>query len=169
MINKKAQLDKIITTLPVLILIFIIMGIFIILATSITLLGDSPSEIKPHSSTFYELDGLLTKPVQVKLSSGQTEEMMVLDAFLLATEKRIEQDSLREELKKLLKEEGDCVLLGPFAYIVILGKIENVHAETLVTNKKGFLNTLRVSYKDQRIITNYFYGKCDNPHEEYNE
>jgi len=107
MISKRAQLGKIITFLPVLILIVIIISIYITLAAGITLLN---FEVKP-TITSPNLPGI-HKNLLFETITINGQNLIVYEAAIKTLSGEIPQNTLKETLKSLsLKDENNCIIL----------------------------------------------------------
>jgi hypothetical protein len=121
--NKKGQIGKLISSMPLMILIFIIMGIFIFLALSM-----SVNRSASNSAAFVQnlhIDDVMTKEVVIKVD-GQLQKMQLLEAVKIkatddinAAEKtltpnalfnyRIEGGDFGEIAKQLITPDRDCL------------------------------------------------------------
>ncbi|MFH1425149.1 MAG: hypothetical protein ABIG28_00250 [archaeon] len=107
--NKKAQTGKIIATLPVLILLVIIMGLFITLAMALSALN-KPDELKATSLNLPE-NNLLLQQIEVELNDETTKTLLIHDAVALTLKGKLREDEMNSKIKSILKEENDCYLL----------------------------------------------------------
>jgi len=123
--KKKAQVGKILASLPVLILVIIIMGLFITLSVLIT--GIHKPKFKPAASVMnIPPDNLLTQMLKANIvdpskpstwewgliKKGRTEQnILVVDAFKLYLNGEIKKQDLSLALNELAKKEKKCYLL----------------------------------------------------------
>jgi hypothetical protein len=177
--NKKGQIGKIITSLPVMILIFIVIVLFVVAAAGIILL-DRPSEAAALSSGD---PSFLLMEVDV-----EGESMTVLDAYIrwreegaeLYDEEKYDLFNLSDSVEVLVTKNNDCLGLtwgrekNPatysnteiFSYFqedsepFTLGfgcpigcEIEKYHDKAL-TSQISFLLDGEVVYME------YYYGRC---------
>ena len=178
--NKKAQMGKIITSLPVMLLIVVIMGIFIFLSAAASLFNsetfDAAASINPE-------DSLLLKNIQIQKDNKITE-MPVLDACYEYYKKNIKRDELIEQLKKLVTEKNSClgITIGetpnPSKYsglesldyfLLILeknGKVSVGHPGSVsasVTERyQSRLDSAELTLKDKKLYIDYYLGACAN-------
>lgn len=102
--SKKGQLGKIITALPVLILIFFIIGVYLVLT--------SFAYVFKGASSFYFIEGVdvddfLLHGVQI---NGQ--KMPLLDVLIQFQDEKIEREMVNEEFKRLVDDQNNFLLLA---------------------------------------------------------
>lgn len=106
--EKKAQIDKIIETFPVMLLIFLLMGIFIFLSVG-------AKSIKQPS--FPEItvnvpgaDNLLLREIELFVNK-EMKKMFVFDALMLVERGEIGRNDFEKANLDLTKKEEKCVIL----------------------------------------------------------
>lgn len=181
MINKKAQMGKIIVTFPVMLIIVVIMALFIFLSFTISALH-KPSSFQASETTSTEKNLLMQK---VKIPTiDQEKYVLVLDAIQLYENKLTSRSIFEESLKELLNSKTNCVAIakslnenpssekGGAAYDDIL--IEFIDEQTFVTGtvgsiplelqkykEKNLFNKFSFKNKDSQLIfVEYYYGVC---------
>ena len=163
--NKKAQLGKIITTLPVLIFIILIMAVFVALsAGAFVFKGKYPPS--PAGFTLTQ-DNLLFNMIEVKLKDSTVKKILVLDAVAKTIKDEIKKEELTNALKPLLSSQNNCAFVsvdggiiaqtaqykkGTFEEIKKFGN--NIDSEE-ITRK-----TITLGGKEYRIEA--YYGACRN-------
>jgi len=135
--NKKAQLGRIITTIPIMILVIVIIGFFIIMSAGIFAFKGKTSA----TPTSIHHDNLLLQQIKIEIN-GQEEEMLILDAAIKMIKGEISESKLKESLKPLVNKQHPCLFLTP----------EKIHL------KKGSQN-IRIGYiyKNGEVLPNYYY------------
>jgi len=101
--NKCGQLGKIISTLPVLFLIFIVLGVFIYL--SVVAANAKPASLNLGASGTFD-NNLLLERVEIDGKS-----VLVFDAGLLYVRGELSEQDFQEKLEGLLSEDNDCLFL----------------------------------------------------------
>lgn len=102
--SKKGQLGKIITALPVLILIFFIIGIYLVLTGF--------AYVFKGASLFYFIEGVDTNDFLFHEIQINGQKMLLLDALIQFQEKKIERDMVNEEFKRLVDDQNNFLLLA---------------------------------------------------------
>jgi hypothetical protein len=105
MIPKKAQIEKAVT-FPVLILLIIILGAFLILASTIAI--KSPIKTtKANEINFNPSDNSYFKTVNVKLPDDTEKRIQIYDALTLSIQRKVKSIDFQGELD----ETNNCYLL----------------------------------------------------------
>jgi len=100
LMNKKAQLGKLIIAFPIILLVFVIMGIFIFLAATSTFILGGGSQ-----KAYGEIPGddLMLKPIIVDFNGSGAKRMLVVDALALYIDKGYGRgDKYHEEMANSL-------------------------------------------------------------------
>ena len=176
--EKLGQLDKIIASIPVFILIFIIMGIFVALAFGLRGFKTSPVAVGISEE-------LLLKEISLALN-GEEKKMLVFDAIVLFQQKKIGYDKLNEILSSFLNKENECLglaigertdpagltggeALDDFFFKLKNNKIDSYHLGARVPAFEPYrdVGILRqISFvpigeePEKRIFVEYYYGGC---------
>ena len=115
--NKKAQIGKVISFVPTLIIVIVIMAIFIVLSTTISLKNGFKLDTPQALSTLPK-NNLLLQEIPVTIDDKETT-MLVYDAYYFFLEDHVETrftnrrvgSSLQNEVEDILNEENDCYIL----------------------------------------------------------
>jgi len=163
--NKKAQLGKIISSFPAIILTFFIMLIFIFLAASFSVLKNptfSRSSIFP----------LGTEDILLQSVSINNENYLFLEALYLNHQGILSRSQLFESINPLLNEKNNCYILlddiTPPGHNAIIGYKLSNELEEIRDNPRNAIpnweNALKKTFsininKEIKEIT-YFFGRC---------
>jgi len=162
--NKKAQLGKILTTLPVLIIIIIIMAIYIAASGALSLKG--PSEKQPFLETNSQ-NNLMLQSITIQVDN-QEKELLVLDALYLmmtmklSSDPRESEEMVFDEIKKLINEDQNC-------YLIHSDLSSNYRSYKYPGNDIDFLefnvlspHALRTTIKSDQLAGTFthYYGRC---------
>ena len=169
--NKKAQLGKIITSIPIMLLIFVIMGVFIFISA-----GASLTKSKVGDVNFLSLvpgDDLMLKEIVVNVQGAEdkveVKKLRVIDAFAMYLSKKINKDDFRESLYEII-DKGKCMkirygedkLYAVYAKRDVLGDLNELEQTGKVLY---FVNNDReismVVKEGTKVNINYNYGECD--------
>lgn len=112
--NKRAQLGKLIISFPIILAVFVIMGIFIFISATASIIKGSESD--PMKIGTIPGDDLMTKSIIVDLDgNGQAERMLVVDAVAQYLEKGYERgDKQHAEMRNSsgnLMSDGDLLFI----------------------------------------------------------
>ena len=102
--NNKAQLGRIITIFPVMLLIFIILGIYLI-TTGFAFLIKQPSV--PANINSLDSEQILQKEITVN-----GEQTLLLNALIQFKQEKIDRSTIKKELDKLVNENNELLLLA---------------------------------------------------------
>ncbi|MDO8459811.1 MAG: hypothetical protein Q7S74_01755 [Nanoarchaeota archaeon] len=105
--QKRAQLGKIITTFPVAIIIILIMAVFIVSASLISLFN---IPLLPTTITLGE-NSLLLQKVSVANQKSVSQETLVIDAVKQRIENKMAGQELGESLLPLITKEDECAII----------------------------------------------------------
>jgi len=173
--NNKAQLGRIITIFPVMLLIFIVLGIYLI-TTGFAFLIKQPSV--PANINSLDSKQILQKEITVN-----GEQTIMLNALTQFKNKAIERSSLKQGLDKLVDKENNILLiaiaenenpgnnLGGEAsnnFVIKFNEEEGNFAafHDFFSNyrKKGLLNQVSFTINNNgqltKVYLEYYYGPC---------
>ncbi len=105
--DKKAQLGKIISSVPLMILIFVIMGLFVMLAAGFSLAKGSKDSPKFVYGNIAQ-DDLMSQEVSVAFPGEQAETMLVIDALAKSYSKKDYEGFRKEGLSDYFKPLVDA-------------------------------------------------------------
>ena len=150
--NKKAQLGNIVSTFYIMFLIFIIMGIFLFLVTTISALKSPsiPNAIIPSLS--------LSNFNIIKITQQETH---VIDAMQLYLLKKTTLEEIHSQLIPKLDSLNDCYLLYTEPS-TIKGYNYNNGSPTPIINSDNY-NKIKFTIKDSQnrpVDLFYYYGAC---------
>ncbi|MBU0760876.1 MAG: hypothetical protein KJ600_02235 [Nanoarchaeota archaeon] len=108
--NKKAEAERIIMFIPVLIFVVIIMAGFLFLSVGATLIKTpKPQEV---SFTKFAKDNLLLEPVEVEFPNSEKKEILLFDAIYKCLNEDISLSLLLPALAKFIDEENKCIVIS---------------------------------------------------------
>jgi len=102
--SKKGQLGKIITALPVLFLIFFIIGVYLVLTNF--------AYVFKGSSLFYFIEGVDNDDFLLHEIQINGQKMLLLDVLIQFQEKKIEREVVNDEFKRLVDDQNNLFLLA---------------------------------------------------------
>jgi hypothetical protein len=182
-LNKKGQLGKLISSFPIMLLVFIIMGVFIFISASVSL-ANVGKETPVFAEEIVTQDDLMLKMINVDMGDGKMQQMKVIDAAKKVYDETIEALSLNQQLELLLNDYNNRLFIywddkqnpvndglnDRFNFIRRDG--ETVNIQGIVGGKVGpesryvdagvVRSTSFLTYKDgteKRIYIDYYYGK----------
>lgn len=175
--GKRGQVDKIISTFPVMLLVFLLMAVFLFL--SVGAKGIKQPAFPEITINVQKGDNLLLKEIEISMDE-QTKKMFVFDAVILVESGEIKRDDVEKAILELSKREGKCAILikGHTDKILITRKnyfytdydwrFNNgweFYYDEAPYREKGLLNFISVNLnkpenkrEDVRLI--YYYGGC---------
>lgn len=176
--GKKGQIDKIIETFPVMLLIFLLMGIFIFLSFGAK--GIKQPSYPEITVNVPGWDNLLLKEIDISFNK-EMKKMFVFDAIILVEREEISRDDLEKAILDLTKKEEKCAILikGHSDKKLITGnryfytdydwrfdKGKGFYYDEKTYREKGLLNFLSLitenkgkdKREDIRLIS--YYGEC---------
>ena len=181
---KRGQLGKIITSFPVMILIFLIMAVYLLLTGLVfTIKGSSvPSEISS-----VELEPVLLKEINIEIDKTK-KNLLIFDAIAAYWNDKITIYQLGEELEDFMRRasnedyclaiaqglnENPAGLLGGEAINDFFYRYKDgtMYLEGNIGTKPGILRryegegllnqiSFAVSNPNRRIYVQYYYGRC---------
>jgi len=173
--EKRGKTGQIITTIPVMILIFIIMGIFVLLSASIFQLKKAENKVPDKIVAESFKDSFLLEEIEI-----EGEKILLFD-FIADIEGVEERDFARGILKGYFEktaEDGECMFLmlqsGSFRNELAEFKKENGEVSDFGLLKNddsrfifhdlyelgGYMKEIRADFgKSDRKIS-YYYGEC---------
>ena len=173
--NKKAQLGKIIATLPVLILVVIIMGLFIAIAAAITTLHKPSFETASPAIIIDNNLLLQTVEIEHKLNDETSafEKYLVMDAVYLSLQEELNPDKesagdirkkIPDALGSLQKKTNNCYLLK-YSYDIIIGRsiisekdlFRSNDYENSLEGKTSFTN---FNIEGKTMEVEHYFGTC---------
>jgi hypothetical protein len=134
--NKKAQVGKIIATLPVLILIVIVMGIFVALTYAVAA-QNSPAQLKPISRISLK-NNLLLQTIDYTLALNNQvsiqKDILIFDAYVdfedtTPAKRLFSKDELEKKLEDLIRknDEKECIILSKGKTKFPAGIVEEIY------------------------------------------
>jgi len=151
--SKKAQLGKIITGFPVLILIVLVMGVFIAFSTYISI--KNPIELDKVSQVTLTTNNLLLQSITIQME-GEEKEMLIFDII-----KSVPKEKIHEGLKPTLTEENDCYLFFE-RFDIIKGYRFDTIGQIIPIIEDDKYPTKKRKYKsgDTEKEIWYYFGPC---------
>ncbi len=110
-LNKKAQLGKVISSFPVMLLIFLIIAVYLILSV-FAIEIKSPSLPAITATIPGDIESIETQSILLNEITIKGEKITILDALIKFEEKEIERDDLYDELKKFVDKNNNILLLA---------------------------------------------------------
>lgn len=108
--NKQGQLGKLITSFPIMLLIFVIMVVFVIISAALS--ATRIHEGRTSEFLSFGSDGdLMLKEISVNIG-GQMQEMRTIDAFALYLTGEADKGSFVNSLKNLLDSDNNCIIFS---------------------------------------------------------
>ena len=168
--SKRGQIDKIITTLPVLIFIILIMAAFIFISFSLRTIKDPQ---KPALASFKGANDFLLKPVEVVIN-GTTQHVLVIEG-VVRSGNRLEQrpddkqfnDAFVRALIALSSPSDDihsCLLISsPTNYFFVRDGTYDPDSKAQMLshyNDEGALTHLSLPLSGKEFLVEYYYGRC---------
>ncbi len=175
-IGRRGQIGNIITTFPVMILVFLLVVIF--LAITAIFFGNKVGY--PESFGTVGREDLLLKEVSVKYDGG-TRQMTVFDAFLEYSRGNIEREEIENGVKSLASD-NTCVILdsggrvgNAMAYRIFDGKAVSFLSTGSAGNSAGgryipsiyipekyspVLNKISINIDGEETEIRSYYGEC---------
>lgn len=161
--NRRGQIDQIITGSVVIVVVFFLMALFVIASSNI---GSIVS--KGSSAHVAVADPILTKLVTVKIDENK-KEVTLLEALILENEGTIELEDIRPEINSLLTTEGECFILElngpsssqPSAYALFEYDDKFLFSGDLYMDQK-FLTKASFEYQSTESVkeVSTYYGRC---------
>lgn len=169
MLNKKGQIDKIITAFPVLLLVFLLMGIFIFLSFSVKVIKKPAFPEIILEDQFIEKNNILLKEVEIDNKKYSVIEGLYSIGYIDGPQQQNEKErnfysKFTPQLVKLASESC-LILLTSKNYIFVhkgifdLGNKDRVISDYKASGKLRHLNLI-INEKDSFI--DYYYGGCIN-------
>ena len=169
MLNKNGQIDKLITAFPVLLLVFLLMGIFIFLSFSIKVIKKPAFPEIILEDQFIEKNNILLEEVEIDNKKYSVIEGLYSIGYINGPQQQNEKErnfysKLIPQLVKLASESC-LILLTSKNYIFVhkgifdLGNKDRVISNYKVSGKLRHLNLI-IDGKDSFI--EYYYGGCIN-------
>jgi len=175
--SKKAQVGKIIATLPVLVLVVIVMGIFMALTYAVAA-QNIPDALEAKSLSTHK-ESLHLQTIKISLQTQPEKEMLFFDALSFLTKDHYDGFSttyltpsiLANTIANTLDNNNDCYYLDARPVIQTAYKFENGKAvinnplKNFFENKHEELPTIELpittgTYSGKSIKTYYYFGTC---------
>jgi len=171
--NRRAQIGKGIVFLPVLLFIIMIMAAYLFVVAGSLI--KQPAPINPESVSLTDND-ILLKKIDISINEKETE-MLILDAYILYENKKIEKNMLYEKLKSLISDENRCLVISKkfgndenkFEYLnnfyfekygdIILDASTFDYSSTEPDKNIKPINLLLNADTKKKYIS-YYYGRC---------
>jgi hypothetical protein len=172
MINKKGQIGQILTSLPVMFLVFIVMLLFVIASAFIST-AKNPVDLG-EGRVLFTNDLMLQK----------INDNFVYENIVFYHNGKIKENELRNIIKKILKSENECIILTQGNIEDPLPTITNDVVDDyyfkyedgkVIESNKGFVTRTFKEYDDagilvhlyfydivhkKRVFLKYYYGEC---------
>jgi hypothetical protein len=160
-------MGKIITTIPTLILIVIVMGVFIGLSIAASTMKDS--KIEPANLVTLPENNLLLQTIEVEFE-GEVKKMLVYDVLNLIIKHRLDlsEVNLHKILSKLLNEEKNCYYLNgmPGQYNFNAWKYNPTQQIEDYRDHDGIEEASQsktfTDDKGTEITVRHYFGRCPN-------
>ena len=178
MSNRKGQLGKALTFLPVLLVLVVILTLYILLTSALSITKHVSS---PMLVSFVSSDSLLMKTVEVSVS-GTKRQTSVLGAYLLMKRGEIDAFAFERSLLPLVSAEHPCAVFAQGGKASpALGKGGNAWGNYLLRwnegsprgsnpgyvplglakyQKSGALQPYSFFFKDERVYLESYLGRC---------
>jgi hypothetical protein len=153
--NKKGQLGKLIISFPLMILIFVMMGIFIFLSSTFSMskgVKESPNFVYQNIAQH----DLMSERINAQLNNGKTQEMLVLDAIARNWTNEITKENICAGLTRLFSKMS----LTKQALFIFTGRDEN-------PKDKGTLDCYLIGNPGSMVFDNTDTGKGDSVFKTY--
>lgn len=163
MINKKAQLGKIITTLPVMILLILIMAMFVALSAGAFLFN---GKTQPSPAKFIiASNNLLFKTIEIKLNDNTIKEMLIIEAIIESINGKTTQEEIDKGLEQFLTRLNNCAFITIDGGIIAQAKqntdgtIKDIETfGSSIDNKKIMRKIISLNGEEYKIES--YYGEC---------
>jgi len=175
MIGKRGQMGKIITSFPVLIGIFIVIGLFLFLSGVLAGLR-GPNLEKAYFESGEE--DLLLREVSI-----DGKEMLVFEAIVKYRQGEVEREEVDGILKEIVNKDGWCLLLAHGSGGEPGGSLGGEERENFVFENsggvvsslnpgsfhsvfaryryEGLLEKLKTGFSGEEIYFEYYLGRCE--------
>lgn len=181
--NKKAQLGKLIVSFPIMLIVFVIMGIFIFLATTISIIKGEKEN--PTLVGVVPGEDLMLKQISVDLGDGKgVQNMLVVDAISFYINGSYERGSnihtkMYKSLGKLMSDgdllfifdsKKDTAIDSRWAkfYLTkngneLIDETENQGGADIwdIYYNRGNIRTITLSTENGKVYLHYYLGKKD--------
>lgn len=109
-INRKAQVEWLIPAIPIFIIIFLIMALFVFLSAAAGVIKGPKAGIA--QSIRVPDDSLLFRTIEVQFPQQQKKEVLIIDAIHESLSKKISISSLHQTLAKFIQGEIKCAIIS---------------------------------------------------------
>ncbi|MBS3089229.1 hypothetical protein J4402_05685 [Candidatus Pacearchaeota archaeon] len=160
--SKKAQLGKFIVSLPVMIIIVVIMGIFIALSATASLFKistfDAADSINPEES-------LLLKSIQIEID-GKQQQTLVFDAITIMLNGYISPEHFKEKIKPLVNEQHPCIIVLKNTELIAGYVYKNNQVQIIPSYFSSFIKNpeqiqrIKIEARGQTYEMSAYYGDC---------